>query len=340
MLPAKVKKFVKRHDSLYRISKSIYGKTIVRSRCLKKYPTDLNFELTTRCNSRCAYCAREMVIKKGIRNVGDIDFGLIKQVINEFSRIPEKNLKVSPVGLGEPLLHPKFFDTMSLIRNRLPDAFVHADTNAIALDEKSAEKLINSGLDLLIVSVNAHDKETYKKINIVDKFDEVVSNVKTLLNLKGNRPPSVVVQLLDIDVNRPHFEEFRNFWEPLLNDNDELYFRPFNDFGGSISLDDFVSDYYKGERYPCPSMFSTLTIDKDGFVFPCCMGFVHGPKSDICLGNINEKSVGEIYSKEGRIHRLRGLHKTNRQDKINACKECWTWASMPNPFIKLGGKWV
>ena len=59
-----------------------------------------------------------------------------------------------------------------------------------------------------------------------------------------------------------------------------------NDFGGRVSQNTFIKEVAHKRRYPCAALFSTIMVDKDGFIYPCCMGVAHGRESDICLGNI------------------------------------------------------
>ena len=336
---SKLKSAVKKHPSLLKVA--AYPVRFVSRGQTKLFPWNLNFELTTRCDSRCVYCPREKVIKKGIKNVGDMDFNIIQRTVQEFSDIPpHNNMKVGPVGLGEPLLYPRFVEVVKLLRDAMPYAFIHANTNGISMNKNMCEKLVDSGLDSLIISINAHDRAVYKKLAGVDKFNIVVENIKFFLKIKGSHLPSVHVQMLDMDVNKPFLQAFSDFWTPHLNDNDTVYFRPFGDWGGLIRQEDFVSQRGRRKRFPCPALFSLIVIDKDGFVYPCCMGVPYGSESDLCLGNIMDKGIKQMYLRENKIWRLRKLHKRSEFDKIDACEHCGDWANMKNIFFNFAGKWV
>lgn len=325
-----------KHQSLH----TTYAKTVLRYKKIRTYPVDLNFELTTRCNSKCAYCPRSKLIRKGVRTIGDMDFALVRKIVAEFSTVKNRYTHIAPVGLGEPLLYPRFMDVIHLLRKYFPKASITIDTNAIALNEEVAKKIISSGLDTVIVSINSWGKENYKTLNGVDRFNLVVDNVKHFLLMKGKRSPRVAIQILDIDANREKIEEFRNFWAPFLNENDSIYVRPLNDFGGTIVVEHFVSKrFQKGKRFPCSSLFATTMIDKDGFIYPCCMGVAYGPDVDICLGNIRNVSIREVYDGE-KIQKLRKLHKKNRYDQIYPCNICESWRGMNNSFFDLCGRWI
>lgn len=339
MVNPRIKKFVKQHKALYSLYMAALMKIVIRRRELReKYPYDLNFELTTRCNSLCSYCPREEYVKKGVRDEGDTRNEVVDRIVQEFSSLPVKKRMVGPSGLGETLLYPGLIDLISALRKNMPDAHIHTNTNAIGLSEKIAKGLVDSGLSELILSVNAWDSETYRKINQVDAYEKVVQNVELFLKIKGNRKPAALIQILDIDENKPHIEAFKEHWQPLLNENDRFYVRPFHDFGGTVDADKFKQQE-EMKRYPCIALFRTVMIDKDGYVYPCCMGLAHGPKSDICLGNIFEKDLKQLFSKESRVAELRKLQLQGKYSQINACNNCNSWKVMPNIFIKIAGRW-
>lgn len=312
-----------------------------RRRQIKFLPVGLNFEATTRCDSRCAYCARENVIKNGIKDCGDMNSEITKKVMKEFSSLPpQKNTTIAPVGLGEPLLHPRFFEIVELLHNKMPYASICANTNGISMDKKKCERMPNCGLTFLTVSLNSHDRGTYKKLNRVDKFDTVVKNTKTLLRIKGNHSPSVIIQVLDVDINRPHYQRFIDFWTPFLNSNDSVRLQPFDNWTGQVQSEKYVKNKPPRKRYPCPLLYSTIMVDKDGYVFPCCESMVQGSESDMCLGNIMKKGIKQMFLKDEQIWRLREIHKKGEFDKLDACRECSAWASTANIFLDFAGKWM
>lgn len=318
-------------------------KTILRPKYLKKYPTNLNFELTTRCNLKCAYCARGQVVKKDIRNVGDMDFDLVKKVIDEFSVIQQKNITINPVGLGDPLLYPRLIEVLRLLRQRIPNAFIYIATNAIALTHDLSKKLIDSGLDSIGFSVNCWGREIYKQIHGVDKFEQVVRNVKNFLLMKGPRSPRAIVEIMNIDVNKGRMGNFRSFWKQLLNENDQIYVRLLGDWAGKVSTNQFLDEpIRRKKRFPCPSLFTTVMIDKEGFIYPCCLSVAFGLDTDLCLGNIKEVSLKEVYDKGEKIQILRRLQKENRYDSIYPCNLCRIYLTKnpPNYFIEIGSKWI
>jgi MoaA/NifB/PqqE/SkfB family radical SAM enzyme len=327
--------------SLYaRVYAEAYAKVILRYNIMtKNYPIDINFETTTACNLKCKYCPRYELIRKGVRDAGHMDYDLVNKIIRDMSKISDKRFSICPVGLGEPLLYPQIYDVLKLLRERFPRARIHINTNAVLLDEESSKELIKTGIDDIIFSINIWDEELYERYHGVDALPDVIENVRRFLQMKGDRKPRAVLQILDIDINKERIGAFMRYWKPYLNENDVIYVRPICDYGGRISLNDFISQQKDKKRYPCQALFTTVMINKDGFIFPCCMGVAYPPDVDICLGNV--QNINFIEAFRGEVARnLRKLHKTEKYDSIYPCNVCGSWKVMKNIFFKVGGRWI
>lgn len=321
-------------------------------------PLDLNFETTTQCNLNCRYCGREHLVQNKQIDSGEMSSAMIKKVIDEFSTISRAigaPVSICPAGLGEPLLDPRFFDIVSSIHKKIPTAKIHANTNAILLNEQNIKSIVTSCLDSLVLSINTWSREDYISLHKADYFDLVRDNIINLLKTPRGQRPRLVVQLLDIQLNSPSIDSFKEFWSQYTKPTDTVATRTFHPMRESIRQmmpEEELSTYseYLGaddtrvleNRHPCYALFGTCAVDKDGYIFPCCLGLWCGHESDICLGNINDVSIRELYEGKGTLHNLRRLHLQGRWNEIDACKECTggrTEGSM-NIFIKVGKRWI
>jgi hypothetical protein len=206
------------------------------------------------------------------------------------------------------------------------------------LDEDSSKELIETGIDDIIISVNTWNRELYKMIHGADALPNVIENTKRFLQMKGNRKPRAIIQILNIDINKGRIGEFMEYWRPYLNENNSIYIRPINDFGGRVSLKDFIYTRNR-KRFPCPALFTTVMVNKEGFIFPCCMGVAYPPDVDICLGNIQNVNLIEAFKGE-KVRELRRLHKIEKYDSIYPCNVCGSWNVMNNIFFKVGRRWI
>ncbi|MGF3553926.1 MAG: radical SAM/SPASM domain-containing protein [Thermoplasmatota archaeon] len=251
----------------------------------KNYPVDLNFEITTVCNSKCVFCTHEGLVKSGKKEVKHMDFNLIKLICDKFvemtKEIPSEKLTVNVTGLGEPLLHPKYFETIELIRHCFPKARIVTNTNGICLDERKAKKIIESSLDHLCISIRFLDKDVYKQQSGVDKYETVVSNVKNFLKMKGIKP-SCNLQVFDTE----DFQKFVNIWKPYLNKNDNILIERYVNLVGWCN-----GEYKKPRKNPCRQLWRLIMVDVNGYVYPCCEGIWIPFNEDLCLGYITDEKM-------------------------------------------------
>ncbi len=175
-------------------------------------PYCVDIELAAICDLACPHCYREYIVTPDKIMKEDLFKKIIKQV--EDLRIPSIKLN----WRGEPLLHPKIFDFINLAKKaRVLE--VSINTNATTLDEKKAEKLINSGLDQIIFSFDGGTEKTYEKMRPGrfkdNKFSEVYRNIKNFCLKKKELNkifPLTKIQMVMTKTTRNEVDNFFNLF--------------------------------------------------------------------------------------------------------------------------------
>ena len=142
-------------------------------------PTYVQIEPVGQCNLKCTMCPinfREDQPLVGTRKM--MDFDLFTRIVDQFTNMKVLHLQ----GVGEPLLHPRFFDMVSYAVNK--GIRVTTNTNLTLLNDARAELCVTSGLDTLHFSIDGTTPETYEKIRVNAKFDKVIGNLQTLVDTK------------------------------------------------------------------------------------------------------------------------------------------------------------
>jgi MoaA/NifB/PqqE/SkfB family radical SAM enzyme len=86
--------------------------------------------------------------------------------------------RVYLIGLGEPTLHPGLPEFTRRLASVGVEVWV--TTNATLLDDEQAEALALAGLSHVSVSIDGGTRETYERIRVRGKFDDVVRGLKAL----------------------------------------------------------------------------------------------------------------------------------------------------------------
>jgi radical SAM protein with 4Fe4S-binding SPASM domain len=153
----------------------------------RKRPLILSLETSNLCNSRCVFCAYpKMIPPQKI-----MEKQLFEKIINEFAEWGPGFVGFDPL-LADPLMDPNIFERIKFIKTNHPHLKIYVFTNAIGMkrwsDEQYEEFLSN--IDQLNISIGGLEKEDYKVMFGVDRFDWVwesfakISQIKKAQNLK------------------------------------------------------------------------------------------------------------------------------------------------------------
>jgi MoaA/NifB/PqqE/SkfB family radical SAM enzyme len=142
-------------------------------------PTYVQIEPVGQCNLRCKMCPINFREDKPLVGTSKMmQYELYTRLVDQFTNLKTLHLQ----GLGEPMLHPRFFDMIEYAAQK--GIRVTTNTNLTLLNEKKAERCITSGLETLHFSIDGTKAETYENIRINANFKRVMSNLKTLVDTK------------------------------------------------------------------------------------------------------------------------------------------------------------
>lgn len=153
-------------------------------------PISVDIEPTIFCNLNCVFCHnKELLRQKKIMMLEEF-----KRIMNNFPLAIRVNIQ----GMGEPLLNSEITEMISYAKSQ--KKFVTMTTNAMLLDEPMAEKIIASGLDRLIISLDSPSKECYEDVRRGANFERVVENIENFIKArKGVARPEVVIWMLGLE---------------------------------------------------------------------------------------------------------------------------------------------
>ncbi|HLW68447.1 MAG TPA: radical SAM protein [Gemmataceae bacterium] len=138
-------------------------------------PKFLQVEPVGQCNLRCRMCPI------AFRTDGPpngppafMDFGVFTRLIDQFPELEQLQLQ----GLGEPTMHPRFFDMIKYAVQR--GIKVSTNTNLTLLNDARAEHCVTSGLAELHASIDGATVETFERIRVRAKFNRILTNLRRL----------------------------------------------------------------------------------------------------------------------------------------------------------------
>lgn len=240
--------------------------------------------------------------------MGRIEYSMYQEIINEMweAGIPSARLQY----YGEPLLHHLLPVMIQYATSK--DICVDFDTNGYLLSPEISKKLINSGLDELVISIHGMTPEEYITVHNIDAFDKVINNVKTLIRLRDahNSDMKIIIQSARMDTNIQNFDKIKE----LIGEG-VTYSLVNCGYNPSIHKEDRrVNKGQYTRSLPCTSLYQMLAISWDGDITVCCAD----PNFNLKVGRFED---GIINTWNGR--RLRELRENHKRGVFPAiCQHC------------------
>jgi radical SAM protein with 4Fe4S-binding SPASM domain len=293
-------------------------KVINRNRLMEDYrrgrirlrggPAVLQIEVTNRCTMRCPMCPHKHMTRPPV----DMDVELFRKIIDE-------NRDTAEIAIlhlmGEPLLNASLPDMIRYCG----EAGIHTviSSNASLLNEKRSEEIIDSGLDIIILSLDGFETETYEALRKGGRRDKILGQVNRFLEMKGPRRPKAIVQMIDMPETRDQSRAFARYWRQRPNVAVSL--KPFTSWQGDleeIRQKGWAVDLSRLEMSRCDRLYMWLTVFADGRVAVCCRDY----DGTVKLDSIVDRDSREIWNGET-LQAFRRSHRNGRS-RTAVCRTC------------------
>jgi len=281
------------------------------------YPKGINIEPTPYCNLNCIMCPyhspNNRSVPKNLPKVMTSD--MLENILSEATLWPEKPL-IEFCFRGEPLLRKEI--SMLVGKTKNAGFCTSLVTNGTLLDRETSKKLIKCGLDTLVVSIDAPDKETYESIRLGSNFDHIINNIDMFLNEKEKekKGPSLFIRYVRQPLNKNKEASFVNLWKDKADAIIAQYMYNVDQHEDGLMLS---KDLGLPIRHPCHTLWNNLLVDVEGRVSQCTASFqIHN--KDI-MGRLPSQTVEEIWNSD-RFNRSRSLLLDGQYPLVPLCKKC------------------
>jgi radical SAM protein with 4Fe4S-binding SPASM domain len=287
-------------------------------------PSTLMIEPTNVCNLKCPACPTgngTLPFRKGY-----IKTDAFKNLIDDMG--PYAN-HAQLWGFGEPFLHPDILQMVAYCKKY--GLLVRISTNGQLLESADrAEEMVESGLDVLKVSLDGASQKTLGRYRVNASFDRIVAGIGSINAAKkkrGSRHPRVVLQFIVMRHNQHEI--------PIMQDLAAKFDMKYKqktvwveedqtqDLLPDSSYSRFVVDPRTQRLRParpqprlCPYPWDSAMINYDGSVVPCCKD----PYRYHLFGNAFEENYKSIWHSRAFVtFRKRLLADRSKVRKCNSC---------------------
>lgn len=288
-------------------------------------PVSIAIEPTTSCNLRCPECPSGL--RSFTRETGMLDPKFFKQTIDQLHK---DILYLTFYFQGEPFLHPLFTEMVQYASGK--KIYTATSTNAHFLNDETSNKIIESGLDRLIISIDGTTQETYEQYRIGGSLEKVLEGARTIVKWKRklkSKTPHLIFQFLIVRHNENQVDEVKRLAKEI--GVDEVVFKTaqvyeYENGNDLIPLNENYSRYKKNSNGKwsiknkllnhCWKMWHSCVITWDGKIVPCCFD----KDAAHVMGNLQEKNFSEIWNSKSYKQFRQSLLKS--RSEIDICKNC------------------
>ncbi len=263
------------------------------------YPLTLSLELTNHCNLSCPECRSGSGLLK--RGKGFMDMTTFDRILSDCSSFL---FSLILYFQGEPFLHHELFEMIKKARQKRFHTMT--STNGQFLDPDRAKKVVESGLDRIIISMDGLDQPVYEKYRVGGNLDKVKEGIEALVGWKKtlrSNTPVIIIQFLVFSHNQHQIEDIRKWGQRVGADGVEIKTAMFHDFenGNPLMPEEQYTRYRKNNngkflinsplKNHCWQCWSKAVITWDGKVLPCCFD----TDGDHVMGNIRQQPFVDIW---------------------------------------------
>ena len=239
-----------------------------------------------------------------------------KKILERFPALLRLNLSL----WGEPFLNKQIFDIIRIAQLRHIHVMIHSNFSLPNFDEEMAQRIIDSDLNELSLSIDGASQEAYEVYRRRGDFHLVMRNLELLRRLQNQQKkknPTVT-------------------WKMVVNKSNEHEVLTAKEMAGRLgveflTVEIYVPNHLQADWKPsfnieesglrtrnnapdkCYSLWQVMTVNFNGDVFPCCSEWSRRDS----LGNVLREPVSHIWNSPEYKRR-----RQNNKSGPPACSDC------------------
>ena len=285
-------------------------RTLPLLRTITKTPVHIAIEPASKCNLRCPMCFQVDKTFTDGHPMGLMRMELFKKIIDQAAEGGTGAISIG--SRGEPFLNRNLSEMIKYASDKGAFYDLKINTNATVLPERACHALLSSKMNVITLSIDAHEKELYESIRVNAKFEKVLANVKRLNKIRKEYYPSsrAEIRISGVHISEKQDEKaFRKFWN---NYCDTIVY-----VSAQERWDTYGNTLHPENNVPCLFLWERLLICFDGTCNPCDEDY----KTLLSPGNINKTSLQEIWQGPS-MSKIRSDHLNNMRHCHNPCDRC------------------
>ena len=290
------------------------------------YPVFVSVEITNYCNLHCPECPVGRSQFPKTKKIS-FDSSLFKKLIDELKPTLEHIILYFQ---GEPFLNNQLHELIKYAHDSR--IYTSTSTNGQFLNEKTANEIVQSGLDKIIISIDGSTQPVYETYRVGGDLQKAIDGIKYLNEWKKTLEsitPLVEIQFLVLKSNEHQMKEMQKMAKSLHVDRLTFKTAQLYDFENGSN---FLTTKNRYARYKktvdgtyklkgkqlnhCWRLWSGAVINVQGEVLPCCFD----KASEYSFGSILEHSFLSCWQSKTAFGFRNKIIKNRKQ--FDMCRNC------------------
>ena len=272
----------------------------------------LQIEVVNICDAACCFCPYPTMQ----RPKGTMGMDLFKKIIDEATTLPLVD-HITFTGLGETLLDKFLFERIAYTRKKMPKVMLDIYSNGSQLTKEKVDRLIDEGLSVLYVSLNAINAEKRQQIMYPHKpehkdFDRVCELLDYAIERGKGKMRTVVKAIVSKDLMElGDSEEFEQRWNGRTSNGGNAFLHLEGNWAGAV---------WPMRIKPvsaCVRALQQIMVLRDGRVSLCCFD----GEGQVILGDLNTQTIKEVFNGP-KATGIREAHWNGRRSELELCNVC------------------
>ena len=275
------------------------------------------------CNFKCRFCpcnTSDFMVQERHAVMG---MDLFHKILDDLEEFPEPVKVINLYGFGEPLLHPQYAEMAREIKQRGLCRELRCTTNGFLLAPVLNRKLIEAGVDMVRISVEALTEQDYQDIcGVKLDMEKFMGNIKDLYQVSRGTNTKVSVKTLNVALKGDaDANQFYDRYEPI---SDYTYIQDttqaWSEFDAYVPEGNYeagnIGDM-KDEDKICSFALTNMAVHSNGSVGVCPQDWKFATE----YGNVRDASLKDLWD-SGKLKGFRIAHLSGNRRKIPYCRDC------------------
>lgn len=284
----------------------------------------LSIEVTNICNARCVFCANTVME----RRKEPLELGAFRKAVDDFAAMGGTRIDFN-VTIGDPLLDPNLLERAEYVRAFPQFTNLGFVTTLQWFHRFPIDRFFAAGFTWISVSTTLSGAGTYFDFFQVDKYDQMLANLRTLLeeNTRRGYPLSVEINIKPTEepiehiLDHPDFKAIQALTRQDLAATVRQQGFYVDDWLGAVTLPTYLKKrpLYPRAFRPCQLLYEGLMVYSNGKVGACaCRDFE--ASSELILGQVRNDSLAALWRGD-RLRTLRNAWR-ERNQVPDICQSC------------------